>query len=155
MADKARKEKAVDFFMEGYNCSQSVFMAFADRFGISEETAKKIAAGLGGGVGRQREVCGAVSGAAMVIGSVFTAADGADSEGKMKNYQLVREFCDEFRERHNGTIICREMLKIAAEKKETAKPEERTAEYYGSRPCAKAVYDAAEILEKMIALSSE
>ena len=99
--------------------------------------------------------CGAVSGAAMVIGSIFTAADGADSDGKMKNYQLVRDFCDEFRKRHNGTIICREMLKIAAEKKETAKPDERTAEYYGSRPCAKAVYDAAEILESMIEANAE
>lgn len=151
MTNLTEKDKAVALFMEGYNCSQSVFMAFAHRFGISEETAKKISAGLGGGVGRQREVCGAVSGAVMVIGSLACGADGNDSEGKKRNYELVREFCDSFRERHGGTIVCREMLKIAAEKKETAKPDERTAEYYASRPCAKAVYDAAEILCEMIA----
>ena len=145
-----RKEKALSLFMEGYNCSQSVFMAFADRFGIDEDTAKRISAGLGGGVGRQREVCGAVSGAVMVIGSIRAAESGDDSDGKKANYELVREFCDSFRERHGGTIICREMLKIMADKKESATPDERNAEYYAKRPCAWAVYDAAEILEEMI-----
>lgn len=145
-----RKEKALSLFMEGYNCSQSVFMAFADRFGIDEDTAKRISAGLGGGVGRQREVCGAVSGAVMVIGSIRAAESGDDSDGKKANYELVREFCDSFRERHGGTIICREMLKIMADKKESATPDERNAEYYAKRPCARAVYDAAEILEEMI-----
>lgn len=148
MTDK--KEKALGLFMEGYNCSQSVFMAFADLFGISEDAAKKISAGLGGGVGRQREVCGAVSGAAMVIGSIKAAENGDDNEGKKANYELVREFCDEFKERNDGTIICREMLEIADEKKESATPDERNAKYYESRPCAKAVYDAAEILEEII-----
>lgn len=145
-----RKEKALSLFMEGYNCSQSVFMAFADRFGIDEDTAKRISAGLGGGVGRQREVCGAVSGAVMVIGSIRAAESGDDSDGKKANYELVREFCDSFRERHGGTIICREMLKIMADKKESATPDERNAEYYAKRPCARAVYDAAEIFEEMI-----
>lgn len=144
------KERALELFMEGFNCSQSVFAAFAHRFGIDEDTAKRISAGLGGGVGRQREVCGAVSGAVMVLGSLKAAVNGDDSEGKKENYELVREFCELFRERHGGTIICREMLKIASEKKETAKPDERNAEYYAKRPCAKAVYDAAEILEEMI-----
>ncbi len=144
------KDRALELFMEGFNCSQSVFTAFAHRFGIDEDTAKRISAGLGGGVGRQREVCGAVSGAVMVLGSVRAAVSGDDSESKKENYELVREFCDRFRERHGDTIICREMLKIAAEKKETAKPDDRNAEYYAKRPCAKAVYDAAEILEEMI-----
>lgn len=145
-----RKDRAVELFMEGYNCSQSVFTAFADRFGIDEDTAKKISAGLGGGVGRQREVCGAVSGAAMILGSVKAAVSGKDSEGKKANYDLVREFCDLFKERHGGTIICRELLKIQAEKKESATPDERNASYYASRPCARAVFDAAEILEELI-----
>ena len=145
-----KKDRALELFMEGFNCSQSVFTAFADRFGIDENTAKRISAGLGGGVGRQREVCGAVSGAVMVLGSISAAVDGDDAEGKKENYELVREFCDLFRERHGGTIICREMLKIMAEKKESSTPDERNASYYASRPCAKAVYDAAEILEEMI-----
>ena len=145
-----KKDRALELFMEGFNCSQSVFTAFADRFGIDENTAKRISAGLGGGVGRQREVCGAVSGAVMVLGSISAAVDGDDAEGKKENYELVREFCDLFRERHGGTIICREMLKIMADKKEPATPDKRNAEYYAKRPCAKAVYDAAEILEEMI-----
>ena len=145
-----RKEKALELFMEGFNCSQSVFTAFADRFGIDEDTAKRISAGLGGGVGRQREVCGAVSGAAMVIGSLASAISGDDEENKKANYELVREFSESFKERYGGTIICREMLKIMADKKEPATPDKRNAEYYAKRPCAKAVYDAAEILEEMI-----
>lgn len=143
------KDRASELFTEGFNCSQSVFAAFSHRFGIDEDTAKRIAAGLGGGVGRQREVCGAVSGAVMVLGSLKAAVVGEDSESKKENYVLVREFCDEFRKRHGGTIICREILEIG-EKKESATPDERTAEYYALRPCARAVYDAAEILEEMI-----
>ena len=122
------KEKALELFMEGFNCSQSVFTAFAHRFGIDEDTAKRISAGLGGGVGRQREVCGAVSGAVMVLGSVKAAVNGDDSEGKKANYELVREFCDLFKERHGGTIICRELLSIAEDKKA---PEGGTALYDG------------------------
>ena len=143
------KDRALELFTEGFNCSQSVFTAFAHRFGIDEDTAKRIAAGLGGGVGRQREVCGAVSGAAMVLGSLKAAVVGEDNETKKENYELVREFCDEFRKKQGGTIICREILEIG-DKKESATPEERTAEYYALRPCARAVYDAAEILEEMI-----
>lgn len=142
------KEKAKELFLQGYNCSQSVFTAFCDRFGIDEETAKKISAGLGGGVGRQREVCGAVSGAAMVLGCVSAPTDGSDSESKMKNYELVREFSERFRQIHNS-IICREILEDR-EKNKGAVPDERTAEYYKDRPCLKAVEDAAEILMQML-----
>lgn len=142
------KEKAGQLFLEGFNCSQSVFTAFCDRFGIDEETAKKISAGLGGGVGRQREVCGAVSGAAMVLGCVVAPTDGSDNESKMKNYELVREFSDRFRQLH-GSIICRELLEDKAKNK-GAVPDERTAEYYRNRPCLKVVEDAAEILTEML-----
>ena len=143
------KERAMELFHEGYNCSQSVFTAFAYRFGIDEDTAKKISAGLGGGVGRMREVCGAVSGAAMVIGSICSATDGKDSESKQKNYELVREFADRFTKR-NGTVICRELLGLEVKMENTAKPESRTAEYYKKRPCVELVGDAAEILAEII-----
>lgn len=143
------KERAMELFIEGYNCSQSVFTAFSHRFGIDEETAKKISAGLGGGVGRQREVCGAVSGAAMVLGSVASAKDGSDSEGKQKNYELVTEFCNRFKEKH-GTIICRELLKNAKVINNGTVPDERTAHYYKNRPCLRLVEDAAEILSQML-----
>ena len=145
----SEKERAVELFHEGYNCSQSVFTAFAHRFNIDEETAKKISAGLGGGVGRMREVCGAVSGAAMVIGSICSATDGKDNENKQKNYELVREFADRFIKR-NGSIVCRELLGLDIKMENTAKPDSRTAEYYKKRPCVELVGDAAEILAEII-----
>lgn len=143
------KERAAELFLQGYNCSQSVFVAFSDRFGIPEETAKKISAGLGGGVGRQREVCGAVSAAAMVLGSVASAKNGDDSEGKQKNYELVTEFCNRFKQR-NGTIICRELLENSHVINNGTTPDARTAEYYKDRPCLKLVEDAADILADML-----
>ncbi len=143
------KERARELFLEGYNCSQSVFCAFCHRFGLDEETAKKISAGLGGGVGRMREVCGAVSASAMVLGSVCAATDGKDSEEKQKNYDLVREFSEKFTLLHS-TIICRDLIKLPVKMEDTAKPDDRTAEYYKKRPCLKIVEDAAEILTEMI-----
>ena len=143
-------EKAGQLFLEGFNCSQSVFTAFCHRFGMDEETAKRVSAGLGGGVGRMREVCGAVSGAAMVLGSVASATEGDDRESKARNYELVREFADRFKERHGGTVICRELLKLDIPMENTAMPENRTAEYYKNRPCLKVVEDVAEILTQII-----
>lgn len=143
-----QKERARELFMEGYNCAQSVFIPFCDRFGIDESTAKKISAGLGGGLGRQREVCGAVSAASMVLGDIIAAQEGADQESKKKNYELVREFCDRFTQKH-CSIICREMIKDLAKNK-GAVPDERTAEYYQKRPCLRVIEDAAEILTAML-----
>lgn len=143
------KEKARDYFLQGFNCSQSVFCAFADRFGIDEETAKKVTAGLGGGVGRMREVCGAVSASAMVLGSICAATEGSDEDSKKKNYELVREFSERFTEMHSS-VVCRDLLKMSVIMENTAKPDDRTAEYYKKRPCLKVVEDAAEILEEML-----
>lgn len=143
-------ERAGELFLEGFNCAQSVFTAFCHRFGMDEETAKRVSAGLGGGVGRMREVCGAVSGAAMVLGSVAAAVSGDDRASKAKNYELVREFAERFKKRHGGTVICREMLELNISMENTAMPENRTAEYYKNRPCLRAVEDAAEILLKII-----
>ena len=143
-------EKAAQLFTQGFNCSQSVFTAFCHRFDMDEQTAKRVSAGLGGGVGRMREVCGAVSGAAMVIGSIVAATEGDDKESKAKNYELVREFTQRFKQRHGGTVICREMLKLDIPMEKTAMPENRTAEYYKNRPCLRAVEDAADILVQII-----
>ncbi len=142
------KGRARELFLEGYNCSQSVFTAFSHRFGIEEETAKKISAGLGGGVGRQREVCGAVSAAAMVLGDISAPVDGEDRDSKKQNYELVREFCTRFTEKH-GSIVCSELLGNLAKNK-NAVPDERTAEYYQKRPCLRLVEDSAEILMGML-----
>ncbi len=144
------KEKARELFLEGFNCSQSVFCSFCDRFGIDEQTAKKLSAGLGGGVGRQREVCGAVSASAMVLGSVCAATEGDDDSSKKRNYELVREFSERFIQLH-GSIVCRELLKNSAVRTDSsAKPDDRTAEYYRKRPCLKVVEDAVEIICQII-----
>ena len=96
-----------------------------------------------------REVCGAVSASAMVLGSVCAATDGDDSESKMKNYELVREFSERFLEKHTS-VVCREMLKLGVKMENTAKPDDRTDDYYKGRPCLRVVEDAAEILEEML-----
>ncbi len=143
-----RSERAEALFKSGYNCSQSVFAAYADIFGIDTETALKISAGLGGGCGRQRELCGAVSGAVLAIGMKYGATDGADTEGKKLCYEKVREFSDEFR-KTNPSIVCKELLGLT-QAENSAQPEKRTESYYKKRPCAQIVKDSAEALEKII-----
>ena len=142
-------DRAIELFKEGKNCSQAVFVAFAPDLGVPEDVALSISVGLGGGVGRMREVCGAVSGASLVIGSIASATDGKDSENKQKNYELVREFADRFT-KENGSIICRELLGLDVQMENSAKPDSRTAEYYRKRPCVELVGCAATILEEMI-----
>ncbi len=148
------KERARQLFLEGYNCAQAVFVSFCHRFNLDEETAKKLSAGLGGGVGRMREVCGAVSGAAMVLGSVAAPTSGDDAESKKQNYELVREFAERFKER-NGSVVCRELLSLKVQMEKSAKPQDRTDEYYKKRPCLKMVEDAAEIVSQLIEEQAE
>ena len=132
--------------MEGYNCSQSVFGAFGDRYGLSEEMAFKLSASFGGGVGRMREICGAVCGMALVCGLETGATVGADQKGKQHNYEVMQKLAGRFCQ-DNGSMICRELLGL--DKAEgTARPEERTPEYYRKRPCKKLIGYAAELLEE-------
>lgn len=138
-----RGEKAEELFKTGLNCSQAVFVAFCDVIGMDENTAKKTSVGLGGGVGRLREICGAVSGAAMIIGFLYGGDDGSDKAGA---YEKVREFAESFKER-NRFLVCRELRGLDKSIKESPVPDERTQEYYKIRPCARLVFDAAEILE--------
>ncbi len=143
-----RVQKAQDLFMQGYNCSQAVFAAYADLFGIDEKTALKLSSGLGAGCGRQRELCGAVSGAAMIIGLKFGSANSTDRQTKALCYEKVREHSALFKEK-NPSIVCRELLGTG-NKNESALPEERNSEYYKKRPCVQIVIDSAEALEKII-----
>lgn len=142
-----RTKKAREFFESGYNCSQSVFAAYADIFGISREVALKISEGFGGGVGRMREVCGTVSGAVMVIGLKYGEGE-VNPLNKKLCYEKVRQYTDEFK-KSNPSIICRELLGLS-KKPEAATPEERTDTYYKKRPCADLVEISAEALEKII-----
>lgn len=144
---ESRVEKAATLFEEGYNCSQSVFMAYADLIGMDESTAKQVSLGLGGGMGRMREVCGAVSGMVLLTGFVSGMENGADAEGKKNNYQLVQNLMKRF-ERENGSYICKQLLGL--EEKDGPVPEQRTEGYYKKRPCKDLVCDAARILEKVV-----
>ena len=137
----ARADKAVTLFTNGYNCCQSVYMAYSDLFGMTPETAARIAAPLGAGMGRLREVCGTVSGMALIAGLAIPCDNPSDINAKTRCYALVQQVAERFRQA-NGSIICRELLGIG-NKKETPVPSPRTNTYYKKRPCVELVHDAA------------
>lgn len=139
-----RIEKAVSLFKEGYNCSQSVVAAFADKYGFTREQALRMSASFGGGIGRMREACGAACGMFLLAGLETGAVDGADREGKATNYALVQELAEEFKHR-NGALKCAELLGLSQQEPVVSTPEARTALYYAKRPCAKMVEEAARI----------
>ena len=140
-----RKQLASEYFHMGYNCSQAVVMAYEDMIGIDKETLAKMSVGLGGGVGRMREVCGTVSGMAMVLGLVF---GNDDPSSKNDIYPLVQKACESFK-KENGSIICRELLEgVPVSTGGTA--ETRTPEFYKKRPCGELVELAAETVEMII-----
>lgn len=144
-----RREKAMELFEEGYNCAQSVFLAFEDLHGIDWEIAARLSSSFGGGMGRLREVCGALSGIFMTAGILYGYEDPKASEEKAEHYARIQELAAKFEEK-NGSIVCRELLGLTV-KKEAPIPQERTEEYYQKRPCKELVGDAAEILEAYIA----
>ena len=141
-----RVERAVENFMAGYGCCQSVVAAFADLYGLDDTLAKKVAAGFGGGVGRLRMMCGAVSGIVMLVGLDCGQTEGSDREGKSACYKVVQELLARSKQ-ENGSLICAEILGIKgyekAQNSYVASP--RTAEYYKIRPCAAKVESAARI----------
>lgn len=141
-----RVERAVDYFMAGYGCCQSVVAAFADLYGLDDTLAKKVAAGFGGGVGRMRMMCGAVSGIVMLTGLDCGQTEGNDREGKSACYKVVQELLAQSKQA-NGSLICTEILGLQGKEKAVCSyvASERTAEYYKSRPCAAKVESAARI----------
>ena len=159
------KEKAVSLFKEGYNCSQSVFVTYADKYGIDKEMALRLSASFGGGMGRMREVCGAVSGMLMVAGLETGATEGKDIKGKKANYDMVQKMAGIYREA-NGSIVCKELLGLvpmaSGQEHKTleavqvnppvtfqdTQPEARTEEYYKKRPCIRLIQMACDIIEK-------
>ena len=149
MTDKEldeRVNRAVDNFMQGYGCCQSVVAAFADLYGLDDTLAKKIAAGFGGGVGRLRMMCGAVSGIVMLVGLDCGQTEGSDREGKSACYKVVQDLLDKSKE-ENGSLICAEILGLEGHEKAASSyvASARTAEYYKTRPCAAKVESAARI----------
>ena len=140
-----RKEKAAEYFLSGYNCAQSVAMAFADKLGMEEKQAARIASGFGGGFGRLREVCGAVSGMVMVASYLY-GYDSPDQEQQKACYETIQALAGTFQEQV-GSIICRDILKNPPS---DPTPSARTAEYYAQRPCARMVMVAAQVLDDYI-----
>lgn len=139
-----RIEKAVSLFKEGFNCSQSVVAAFADMYGFTHDQALRMSASFGGGIGRMRETCGAACGLFLLAGLETGATEGADREGKAKNYAVVQELAEEFK-RRNGALRCADLLGLSKKEPIVSTPEARTTQYYAKRPCIKVVEEAARI----------
>lgn len=137
---------AAELFCKGYNCAQSVAVAFRDVTGLDEALSAKMASSFGGGIGRMREVCGAVSGMVLVLGLLYGYADPQDDGAKKAQYRDIQALCGRFRE-EVGSIICREILKNPPS---DPNPSPRTAEFYKLRPCARMVATAAALLDDYI-----
>lgn len=155
---ESKREIAVALFKEGYNCSQSVFAAYAEDYGIDRETALRLSASFGGGMGRMREVCGAFSGMLMVAGLETGAIEGRDVAGKKANYDMVQHLASVYREK-NGSIYCKELLGLVKKEDGTTKgeqkfedtmPEKRTKEYYKKRPCLELIGQACDIIDEKV-----
>ncbi len=148
-----RGERARNFFLEGFNCCQSVLLAFADVLeenGLSDAgTLKILGSGFGGGFARMREVCGSFSACTMMAGFIRPAASPGIEERKA-NYALVQEMAEDFRERCGGSIVCRELLGLQGHGPEGPQPSVRTPDFYRKRPCGEIIRNAAVIAaEKM------
>lgn len=160
---KSGREKAKELFLDGYNCSQAVFVAYADKYNLDKELALRLSASFGGGMGRMREVCGAVSGMLMVAGMETGQVKPKDPEAKKANYDMVQKLARRFKDEY-GSIICKELLGLvpmpgqntgrdselkAAEFTNTT-PEERTESYYKKRPCLIQIQKACDILDEIL-----
>lgn len=148
---ETRIQQAVENFMAGYGCCQSVVAAFADIYGMERNMALRMAAGFGAGVGRLRMMCGAVSGIVALTGLQCGSTDGNDREGKANCYAVVRQLLEKFKER-NTSIICAEILANSKCLPVTDShiPDERNAQYYKTRPCARKVESAARIFAEYL-----
>ena len=138
--------RAEDLFLQGFSCSQAVFAACADRYGLDQTTALKLSSALGGGVGRLREVCGAVTGMALICGLESGNTEPGNREAKDQNYVEMRKLAERF-QAEAGSLICRDLLGLSDGEK-GGQPSERTQAYYDGRPCLRLVRLAARILEE-------
>lgn len=146
MEDKV--QTAEQLFLQGFNCSQSVLAAFSEEIGMDRETALRLSSSFGAGMGRMREVCGAVSAMFMILGLQYGYSDPKDSGAKAEHYRRVQQVAEEFR-KENGTIICRELLGLP-KGPDSPVPEPRTQTYYQKRPCAELVKSAAQIIKNYL-----
>ena len=138
--------KAAELFLSGYNCAQAVAVAFCEELGLTESQTAKMVSAFGGGMGRMREVCGAVSGMFFVLGSLYGYDQSGDDQVKKELYGRVQALAAEFRA-ENGSIICRELLDNPPA---DPNPTPRTADFYAQRPCARMVLTAAQIMDEFL-----
>lgn len=143
-----RADKAMALFKEGYNCAQAVTLAFSDLYPVEESLIAKLSSSFGGGMGRLREVCGAVSGMFMVAGLLYGYESPDSDAEKKKHYERIQALAHEFSDQ-TGSIVCRELLGLSR-KEDDPTPEKRTESYYQKRPCVEMVGLAAAILEQYI-----
>lgn len=148
-----RVEVAVNYFKEGYNCSQSVVAAYADLYGFTSEQAFKMSASFGAGIGRMRQTCGAACGMFLLAGLDCGAIEGSDRAGKSHNYAVVQDLAAKFKA-INGSTICGDLLGLNKEHQNNPQAEERTNAYYKKRPCVKMVETAARLFGEYL-LSKE
>ena len=144
-----RVERAVQLFKEGYNCSQSVVGAFADLYGFTQEQALLMSASFGGGIGRMRQTCGAACGMFVLAGLQSGTTIGSDREGKSRNYAIVQQLAESFKQ-INGSIICAEILGLKPNAEIPGLASERTDSYYNKRPCSEMVRTAARLFANAI-----
>ncbi|MDD3237024.1 MAG: C-GCAxxG-C-C family protein [Candidatus Gastranaerophilales bacterium] len=141
-----KSELAKLYFNQGYNCAQSVLLPFAEEIGLTKDEALKLASSFGGGMGKLREVCGAVSSLFMIAGLKKGYTSPADDEVKTQHYKLIQDLANQFKANHN-TIICRELLNKGSD---GFIPSVRNAEYYKTRPCERFVETAAELADELL-----
>lgn len=147
--ETSRKERAMNNFLQGYNCTQSILLAFEDFIPEQDKDAFiRMSSSFGGGMGRLREVCGSVSGMFLVAGLLYGYEGPETGQVKADHYAKIQELAKRFEEK-NGSIVCRDLLGLS-EKRQPPTPEARTETYYKKRPCKEIVGMAAEILEQFI-----
>ncbi len=139
--------KAEELFEKGYNCAQAVFCAHCEKVGIDFETGLKLTSSFGGGMGRLREVCGAVTAMFMLIGLKGGYSSFDDDNIKENHYAKVQNLAKKFKDEFNS-IICRELLNLGNNENSSPKPTKRTEEFYKTRPCEQFIKFASELIEK-------
>lgn len=150
LEDSPHARKAMALFREGYNCAQSVFLAFEEEHHWDRKAAARISCAFGGGMGRLREVCGAMSGVFLALGCLYGYDDPQDYEGKKRLYGEIQKLAGEYgRENGRNSIICRELLGLPPGGDDPV-PQKRSEEYYAKRPCIQLIGTAAAILERYI-----
>lgn len=141
---EAREKAGRDFFLQGYNCAQSVVAAFCDLFTDDRDTMLRMAASFGGGMARLRLTCGTVSGMAMMAGLECGSPMPGNMPARTANYALVQQLAAAFKQ-ENDSLVCRELLGLRTGQVEPPCPSERTADYYRQRPCPMLVSCACRI----------